>query len=104
MKVRLRSDGAERVCAGLCSRSRPGRHIIAAGRHRGLGAAGRHRGLGAIGQHRGVGAIGRHRGLGTVGQHRGLGTIDTWRLINDVQAAGEEAGQRRNFRVEEVFL
>ena len=77
MKVRLRSDGAEGVCAGLCSRSRPGRHIIAVGRHRGLGAAGR---------------------------HRGLGTIDTWRLINDVQAAGEEAGQRRNFRVEEVFL
>ena len=77
MKVRLRSDGAERVCAGLCSRSRPGRHII---------------------------AVGRHRGLGAIGQHRGLGTIDTWRLINDVQAAGEEAGQRRNFRVEEVFL
>lgn len=86
MKVRLRSDGAERVCAGLCSRSRPGRHIIAAGQHRGLGAAG------------------RHRGLGAVGWHRGLGTIDTWRLINDVQAAGEETGQRRNFRVEEVFL
>lgn len=77
MKVRLRSDGAEGVCAGLCSRSRPGRHII---------------------------AVGRHRGLGAIGQHRGLGTIDTWRLINDVQAAGEEAGQRRNFRVEEVFL
>ena len=77
MKVRLRSDGAEGACAGLCSRSRPGRHIIAAGRHRGLGA---------------------------VGWHRGLGTIDTWRLINDVQAAGEEAGQRRNFRVEEFFL
>lgn len=77
MKVRLRSDGAEGVCAGLCSRSRPGRHII---------------------------AVGRHRGLGAVGQHRGLGTIDTWRLINDVQAAGEEAGQRRNFRVEEFFL
>ena len=77
MKVRLMSDGAEGVCAGLCSRSRPGRHII---------------------------AVGRHRGLGAIGQHRGLGTIDTWRLINDVQAAGEEAGQRRNFRVEEVFL
>ena len=77
MKVRLRSDGAEGMCAGLCSRSRPGRHII---------------------------AVGRHRGLGAIGQHRGLGTIDTWRLINDVQAAGEEAGQRRNFRVEEVFL
>lgn len=86
MKVRLRSDGAEGMCAGLCSRSRPGRHIIAVGRHRGLGA------------------IGQHRGLGAAGQHRGLGTIDTWRLINDVQAAGEEAGQRRNFRVEEVFL
>ena len=42
--------------------------------------------------------------MGAIGQHRGLGTIDTWRLINDVQAAGEEAGQRRNFRVEEVFL
>lgn len=95
MKVRLRSDGAEGVCAGLCSRSRPGRHIIAVGRHRGLAA---------IGQHRGLGAAGQHRGLGAIGQHRGLGTIDTWRLINDVQAAGEEAGQRRNFRVEEVFL
>ena len=47
---------------------------------------------------------GRLRVLGAVGWHRGLGTIDTWRLINDVQAAGEEAGQRRNFRVEEVFL
>ena len=40
MKVRLRSDGAERVCAGLCSRSRPGRHIIAIGQHRGLAQSG----------------------------------------------------------------